>query len=83
LEFTIITIKFEKLNLKAMINKEETIAELKSKKLIGTRNKDSDYFLGGKKRYGINIENECGDVLDYEYFNSEKEALEVINDLKN
>ena len=82
MEFTIITIKFEKLNLKAMINKE-TLAEFKSKKLIGTRNEDSDYFLDGKKRYGINIENECGDVLDYEYFDSEKEALKVINDLKN
>jgi hypothetical protein len=82
LELTINTIKFEKLNLKAMINKK-TIAEFKSKKLIATRNEDSDYFFEGKKRYGINIENECGDVLDYEYLNSEKEAWKVINDLKN
>jgi len=55
----------------------------KDKGLTATRNIDSDYIsdYNNKKRYGVNIENKAGDVLDYEYFDSEKEAFKFIKKL--
>jgi hypothetical protein len=57
----------------------------KDKGLTAIRNEDCDYIsdYDNKKRYGVNIENEDGDVLDYEYFNSEKKAFKFINKIKN
>ena len=62
----------------------DILQELKSKGLKSCRNEDSDYLdENGNKRYGVNIENQSGDVLDYEYFNKENEAIEFINELNN
>ena len=55
-----------------MVNIEQTILELRANKLTGVRNYEIDYFFKGVKRYGIMIENDGGDVLDYEYFDTEK-----------
>lgn len=64
-----------------MLNIKETISELKAKKLTAVRNKEIDYYFKGVKRYGVMIENEAGDILDYEYFNSEKQAIKTIKTL--
>lgn len=58
------------------------VTELRSKGLRGVRNYDADYITeDGTKRYGVNLENECGDVLDYEYFSTEKKAEKFVKEL--
>ena len=64
-----------------MVNIEQTILELRANKLTGVRNHEIDYFFKGVKRYGIMIENDAGDVLDYEYFDTEKQAIKTIKKL--
>jgi hypothetical protein len=51
---------------------------------IAVRNEGIDEVsLNGKKRYGVEIQDEeSGDVLDYEYFDSEKEANKFISRYK-
>lgn len=49
---------------------------------IAVRNQDvdEDSEIDGRRRYGVEIQDEeSGDVLDYQYFDSEKEADEFIN----
>jgi hypothetical protein len=51
---------------------------------IAVRNEGVDEVsLTGKKRYGVEIQDEeSGDVLDYQYFDSEKEAYKFISSYK-
>lgn len=79
---------YEPSNLRLIDGLEEyyksIIEELKAKNLKASRNEDSDYLdEEGNERYGVNIENEAGDVLDYEYFYREGDAVQFINLLNN